>query len=87
MGLTERKGGLSGLEAKGTVMQHRGRNAGHGGPRLAVKIAVEFIRAPPPDQANTIAINTGAQQGHGAPPPRAWSGRKHQRTHRRGRDK
>ena len=50
-------------------MEHGGGDAVHDWLRLNVEVPVELIRAPPVDEANAVAINPGAHEGHGAAGP------------------
>ena len=60
-------GCLARRKLEGTAVEHGGGNTIHNGLRLDVKIAavVELVRAPPPDQADSIAVDTSAEEGHG----------------------
>ena len=71
---SERKGGLTRQKAEGAARQHRPGQAIHDGLSLDMKIAVELIREPPPDQANTIPIDAGAEEGHGPTRPGGTGG-------------
>ena len=48
-----------------SAVEHGGGNTIHNGLRMDVKIAVELVRAPPPDQANSITVDATVEKGHG----------------------
>ena len=60
---------LGRCEAKIAAPKHGGREAVHDGLCLHVKIAEHFIGSPPPDHAETIAVDAGAVKRHSAADP------------------
>ena len=65
------KGGklLSRRQAEGASAKHGGRKAIHDRLCLDVSVSVHFVAAPAADQANDVAVDTGAEEGHGAAGP------------------
>ena len=56
--------GLGRGETEGAAAKHGGGETGHHWLRLDVEVAIHLVRAPATDQANAIAINAGAHEGH-----------------------
>ena len=61
--------GLYREESEGTAAKHGCSEAGHDGLRLYVKIPIHLVGTPATDEANAVAVDAGAEEGHGAASP------------------
>ena len=51
-------------ETKGAAAKHGGSEAVHDRLDLDVEVTIHLVRAPPAEQSDPVAVNTGAEEGH-----------------------